>query len=131
MHIRFWGTRGLVPSPISPAALEKKLVSILVAAAGEDTATPEKAQAFLRSLPLFSGSTVGGNTPCLEVVDGDRRIIIDAGSGLRELGRHLMQSEFGAGKGSAEILISHTHWDHIGGFPFFVPAFVPGNQIIF
>ncbi|MBF0562761.1 MAG: MBL fold metallo-hydrolase, partial [Alphaproteobacteria bacterium] len=65
----------------------------------------------------------GGNTSCVEVEAGGHHIILDAGTGIRDLGRHFMR----AGVTHAVLLMSHTHWDHISGFPFFAPAFVPGN----
>jgi phosphoribosyl 1,2-cyclic phosphodiesterase/CheY-like chemotaxis protein len=69
----------------------------------------------------------GGNTSCVEVVTGSgRRFIIDCGTGARALGLHLMAH---APKPiSATMLFSHTHWDHIQGFPFFVPLFSRGNS---
>ena len=74
-------------------------------------------------------SKYGGNTPCFEIrTDSGELIIIDAGMGIWRLGRSLMASEFGKGEGKAYILFSHTHWDHIQGFPFFPPLYVPGNQ---
>ncbi len=77
----------------------------------------------------------GGNTTCVEVVTDDNNIvIIDAGTGLRSLGNQLMSSECGKGHGKASFLFSHTHWDHIQGFPFFTPFFIgkrdsKGNKI--
>ena len=68
----------------------------------------------------------GGNTPCVEVQAGDRLIILDAGSGLRELGNALLAS--GRTPIEADIFFTHFHWDHIQGFPFFTPAFMPGNR---
>ena len=70
----------------------------------------------------------GGNTSCVEVVTkAGQRFIFDCGTGLRLLGMHMMAH---APKPiEATILISHTHWDHIQGFPFFAPAFVPGGRI--
>jgi len=56
-------------------------------------------------------------------------IIIDAGTGLRRLGKALMEEGFGDGRGKASILISHTHWDHVQGLPFFSPLYRAGNQI--
>jgi len=70
----------------------------------------------------------GGNTSCIEVTmakdDGeDIRLILDAGTGLRALGRDYMKR---AGQREAILLLTHTHWDHVNGFPFFTPAYVPG-----
>jgi CheY-like chemotaxis protein/phosphoribosyl 1,2-cyclic phosphodiesterase len=69
----------------------------------------------------------GGNTSCVEAVtEAGRRIIFDCGTGARLLGGHLLAN---APKPiSATILLGHTHWDHIQGFPFFAPAFIPGNK---
>ncbi|MFL7869505.1 MAG: protein kinase, partial [Anaerolineales bacterium] len=58
-------------------------------------------------------------------------MIIDAGTGIRNLGLELMKGPCGKGQGRLHILFSHPHWDHIQGFPFFLPAFIPGNQIAF
>jgi len=60
---------------------------------------------------------------------GGSPIIIDAGTGLRRLGKSLMEEAFGDGKGSTTILISHTHWDHVQGLPFFSPLYREGNQV--
>ena len=71
----------------------------------------------------------GGNTSCVEVrIDDGPRIIIDAGTGLRKLGKEMMQNAFGEGTGSAHLLVSHTHWDHIQGLPFFAPMYQKGNK---
>ncbi len=66
----------------------------------------------------------GGNTSCIEVKAGDYRFILDAGTGIRCLGQDLLQS----GYKNSHLLLTHTHWDHINGFPFFAPAYVPGNS---
>ena len=73
----------------------------------------------------------GGNTSCVEVYieSLNRRIIIDAGSGIRELGNKLVQSSGSNGSLSADIFLTHTHWDHIMGFPFFAPIYVPTSKI--
>jgi len=72
----------------------------------------------------------GGNTPCVEVRDAaGRLLVLDAGIGLYWLGRSLLAGPHGRGKGEVTFLLSHTHWDHIQGFPFFVPAFIPGNHL--
>lgn len=71
-------------------------------------------------------AAVGGNTSCVEVRCGDggeSLIVLDAGTGLRRLGASLR------GRVDAHLFLSHLHWDHIQGFPFFAPAYVPGNRI--
>lgn len=66
----------------------------------------------------------GGNTSCVEVRVGDDVIILDAGSGIRRLGLSLMR-EFKDKTLNITLLVTHTHWDHIQGFPFFIPAYTP------
>lgn len=80
------------------------------------------------SIPAPGAETVryGGNTPCLEVRLNDGTLIIfDAGTGIRGLGLELIRSGEPV---KARLILTHTHWDHIQGFPFFVPAYVKGNQ---
>jgi phosphoribosyl 1,2-cyclic phosphodiesterase len=83
------------------------------------------------SIPSPGPATVryGGNTACVSVsTDAGDLIIIDCGTGARNLGISLLGGPFGKGKGSATLLLSHAHWDHIQGFPFFGPFYVPGNR---
>ena len=61
----------------------------------------------------------GGNTSCLEVTAGEHRLALDAGTGIRNLGRRFLKDDVR----SVYILLTHTHWDHINGFPFFEPAY--------
>jgi phosphoribosyl 1,2-cyclic phosphodiesterase len=69
----------------------------------------------------------GGNTSCIELVtDAGDHLILDCGTGARMLGNEL--NEHTKGPISASILLTHTHWDHIQGFPFFAPLFAPGNH---
>ena len=85
------------------------------------------------SIPCPGETTAkyGGNTACVEVYieSLDRRIIIDAGSGIRELGNKLISDGNGNGRLRAEIFLTHTHWDHIMGFPFFAPIYSPSSEI--
>jgi phosphoribosyl 1,2-cyclic phosphodiesterase len=90
MLVRFWGTRGSIPTP------------------GRST---EK---------------YGGNTTCLEVSCGETIIVLDAGSGIRQLGNAWL-AEFTGETIRADLLFTHLHWDHIQGFPFFAPAYFKGN----
>ena len=85
------------------------------------------------SIPCPGPDTVryGGNTPCIELRFGDQRrlIIIDAGSGIRELGNSLIANDLAKGPIETSIYLSHSHWDHIMGFPFFGPAYIPGTKL--
>jgi len=67
----------------------------------------------------------GGNTSCLEVTAGDRRLVFDAGTGVRGLGKTFLQDDVS----QIHLLLTHTHWDHINGFPFFVPAYDPRRSL--
>ncbi len=82
------------------------------------------------SIPSPSPETTryGGNTSCIEVRFGDQILILDCGSGLRALGASL-NAEFKTRGFNATILISHTHWDHIQGLPFFAPAYADRNHL--
>ena len=73
----------------------------------------------------------GGNSACIELRAGDagRLIIIDAGSGIRELGNHLLRHDLAKGPIVTQIFLSHTHWDHIMGFPYFTPIYIPGSKM--
>jgi ribonuclease BN (tRNA processing enzyme) len=71
----------------------------------------------------------GGNTSCLEIRAGERLIIVDMGTGIRPLGDWLMAHDFKKGPIDADIFITHTHWDHIIGFPVFSPLFIPTSKL--
>lgn len=78
------------------------------------------------SIPTPGPGTVktGGNTSCIEIRCGAKRIIFDGGTGLRVLGESLVKEM----PVRAAMFFSHVHWDHIQGFPFFIPALAPGNH---
>lgn len=82
------------------------------------------------SIPVPGPGTVryGGNTACVEVRADGELIVLDAGSGIRELGLAL-EKEFGSRPINLSLLITHLHWDHIMGFPFFRPSYSDKNQI--
>lgn len=85
----------------------------------------------------------GGNTPCVQLVGFENdepgavmrpdnpQIILDGGTGLTSLQTTLMHRAWGQGQGELHLLLSHYHWDHLIGLPFFKPIFVQGNRIIF
>ncbi len=85
------------------------------------------------SIPCPGPYTIkyGGNTACLELrfEDSDRLIIIDAGTGIRELGNYMMANNLPGSPIKTEIFLTHTHWDHLMGFPFFKPSYVQGTEL--
>ena len=83
------------------------------------------------SIPCPGASTVqfGGNTSCLEIRADEKLVIIDFGTGAKPLGDWLMGNDFRKGPINADIFITHTHWDHIMGFPMFTPLFIPTSRL--
>src|SRR5258708_15860835 len=131
MRVRFWGARGGIPTPMSEAELQDKIKTALQNAVGVDLTAREAIDRYVERLPPYISSTAGGNTSCVEIRAGDQLYILDCGSGLRMLGNQLIREEFGKGRGEAHIFITHTHWDHVQGLPFFNPMYVPGNEFYF
>ncbi len=129
MSVRFWGTRGSLPAPLTLSQLRNKLTSALVAGANMKLDTVERAQHFVESLPFHIGGTYGGNSSCVELSASDNNVVLlDMGSGARLAGQDALQRLAGR-SGDFHIFISHLHWDHIMGFPFFTPAYISGQRI--
>jgi len=132
MRVQFWGVRGSIPTPLSPAEVEAKVIAMAEEVVRAGIRDPEKVTGHLRdNHSMMVRGTVGGNTTCLSVEWPGCTIVIDAGSGIRKLGLQLMDGPFGQGKGEIQMLITHTHWDHIHGFPFFGPLFQRNTINIF
>ena len=131
VRIKFWGTRGSLPVAFRSASLEEKLVRVLVAASGKDLSTPEKARAWMESELDFSVShTFGGDSPCVQLDAGaPEYVLCDLGTGARVFGNEVVSRAGPAKAGVFHVFMSHLHWDHIMGFPFFSPAYIPGNRI--
>ena len=131
MLIRFWGTRGSLPVPLTSPALQQKLIGALVRAAGRGLDTPEKARAFVETELAFPiAHTFGGNTACVEIETGGAEYVLcDLGSGARAFGGAVLARHGPARPQTFHVFLSHLHWDHIMGFPLFAPAYLPGNRI--
>ena len=119
----------LCPVRLVGQDVREKLVNALEQAGPEHLKDAASREAFVDSLPAHLNSCYGGNSSCVHLQVGGHHVIFDGGSGLRVLGNHLLGQEFGKGKGEAHLFLSHTHWDHIMGIPFFVPFYREGNKI--
>ncbi len=131
MRVHFWGSRGSLPTPLDEAAVRGKVRDALLAGRGHDLATPEAIDAFIdRELPFSVRGAYGGNTACVEIVTGgDEFVLCDLGTGVREFGRRLVAERGALRKHCFNVFLSHLHWDHVMGFPFFPPAYIAGNVI--
>jgi len=128
VRFRFWGVRGSLPCPLSPEALKAKISSVIQRVRPEDLAGPNARELFLAGLPPELFGLIGGNTTCLEVEGGAKEIlVVDGGTGIRDLGRFREESDR-SGK-HYHIFMTHFHWDHIQGFPFFAGFFNPRNHV--
>ncbi len=158
MRVKIWGARGSIPTPVQPAEIREKIVRVMLNIAqiknrefkdkfasailndpynfnAKESAERIEIErrrvidTYLDSLSPLAADTASGNTPCIEIRSGQHLFILDAGSGIQKLGMELMKGECGRGQGEIHLFFSHPHWDHIQGFPFFRPAYIPGNKI--
>jgi len=131
MNVRFWGVRGSIPAPMTPARIKSKISAILEQVTPEDIVDAESRERFLAGIPPWLFGTVGGNSPCVSVTfdDPSEYIIFDCGTGIRELGMSLANEKIKASR--FHIFFSHFHWDHIQGLPFFGPCYNPSMKIDF
>ena len=133
MQVHFWGTRGSLPAISTATTVESKIFQAIRAAQGRRLETDDDIKKFiLAEFPFCQRESYGGNTSCVEIVNSGEYILCDAGTGLRDFGASYMKSLTAGDKNLPNvfhIFISHLHWDHIQGFPFFTPAYLPGNHI--
>lgn len=131
LHVKFWGTRGSIPRPQTAAQIHHRIRAVLNAAGPEDIETPADVDAFINGGCRGALPTIyGGNTACVQIhEEGGPSLLLDLGSGARDYAAHVMRTAGPVSKTPYHVLMSHFHWDHIMGFPFFTPAYVPGNVI--
>jgi len=132
MRIRFWGTRGSLPVSLAAKDIKHKITEAVLAAGGRELRTREAVEAFVESdLPFAVSHTYGGNTSCVQIDTGsDEYVLCDLGTGVRPFGHHVLASHGARIPCTFHVFMSHLHWDHIMGFPFFLQAYIPGNRIV-
>ncbi len=132
MYIKFWGTRGSLPTALTCDDVERKIRRALEGAVGLDLSDSDVIDHYIERLPIITKGTMGGETTCMELQSGEQTIVIDMGSGIRKLGLDMLfNRSYGKGHKQIDILVTHTHWDHVQGFPFFIPAYIPHNILNF
>ena len=131
MKVRFWGTRGSIPVAVTAPEIRAKLAAALAGSVGRDLSSPAAIDAYIDSLGFDIAGTFGGHSSCVEVdTGGAEHFVLDLGSGARPLGQAML-NRYGPGQPQTyHVFMSHLHWDHIMGFPFFTPAYLPGNRIV-
>lgn len=131
MRLRFWGTRGSLPVAADAATVAGKIARALVAADGRRFDDERAALEFVTNeLPFSTGGGYGGATSCVEIDRGTGPFLLcDLGSGLRGFGGSAIARYAEGRPRDFRIFLSHPHWDHIMGFPFFGPAYDPQARI--
>ena len=130
MLVRFWGTRGSIPVALTSADIRRKVETALSLAIAKGVDSPDKLRSFIdNDLDFSISQTYGGQSPCVEIETGRAEYLVcDMGSGARAFGVRIMSAQ-NSGPIVVNVLMSHVHWDHIMGFPFFAPAYAPGAHI--
>ena len=130
MRVRFWGTRGSIPVALTSADIRDKVAVALMRSGGRQFASIGEAYDYATQHLDFSLThTFGGHSACVELETGaEEYFVCDMGSGARPFGAHVLARQ-GGRPAHVNVFMSHVHWDHIMGFPFFGPAYVAGTRI--
>ncbi|MBO8131606.1 MAG: MBL fold metallo-hydrolase [Candidatus Marinimicrobia bacterium] len=131
MRIKFWGVRGSIPTPASSIQIKEKIFAILKEIPDNALKSKSSIIDFVNKLDNVYTGVIGGNTSCIELRVNDKFIIFDMGTGIRVLGSYIMKNGLYDMIKEFHIFLSHTHWDHIMGFPFFAPAHFPKTKLFF
>ncbi len=131
MKVCIWGARGSIPATFNADRARAKVKSALEVAVRAGIGPDSNLDDFIdEQLPFSVRSSYGTNTPCVQIDEsGDNYLVCDAGTGLRDLGNKIMEDRGGRPGAHIHLLFSHLHWDHVQGFPFFIPAYIEGNRI--
>jgi phosphoribosyl 1,2-cyclic phosphodiesterase len=140
LRIRYWGVTGTLARSLSPTDVANKLAAAIKHLIDDEALDelvasrpdlPTIRRHLETQLPLYLRSTYGGNSTCVEVQTPEELLILDCGSGFRDLGRELVQRwnapEYRGGR-AGHILLTHAHVDHISAIPFVEPLYDPANH---
>ena len=132
-RIRFWGTRGSLPVSLTAAGVRRKIVTRAARRIGTRVrARTREIDDYVDGLGVAVSGTYGGHSSCVEIeTGGPDYVLCDLGSGLRPFGQAAIARHGPGSPQTYHIFVSHVHWDHIMGLPFFTPAYIPGNRVRF
>ncbi|MEK2688983.1 MBL fold metallo-hydrolase [Bdellovibrio sp. GT3] len=127
--IKFWGVRGSLPSSPPPSAWVNHIEGVLQNFFNSGHHSAHQVSEYIRGLQEPAVGGYGSATTCVELNCGNSQIIIDGGSGIRSISERILNGTAVRKKGPYHIFMTHFHWDHVIGLPFFVPHFIPGEEI--
>lgn len=134
MKARFWGTRGSLPAAADTLDVRGKLVEALKISRGRSFGNDRDIDEFVDGeLPFSTRGYYGTNTACVQIGGGTEYVLCDAGTGIRDFSNHLLSTGMSDPDGRQTVFhlfLSHLHWDHIQGFPFFMPVYSEENSVV-
>ena len=129
-RVRFWGTRGSLPVALTAPELRARVIAAVKGARGATLATDDAVESYVDSLGFPVAGTFGGHTSCVQIENGGSDYVLcDLGSGARAFGQAALQRHGATSPQTYHVFVSHPHWDHIMGLPFFAPAYIQGNRL--
>lgn len=129
IKIKYWGVRGSLPASLTPEGWVREFEHLLRGFFKAGYTGAEQVTDYLHTLSIPQVGGFGTATTCAEVIGPEGTLIIDGGSGIKNLSDHMMAGLAGKGKETINIFLTHFHWDHLIGLPFFAPHFLSGNRI--
>lgn len=125
MKLRMWGTRGSLPRAITHDSFVNLVDTYAKRAEKAGLSSISEFRNALRDGDLGTPLVYGGNTTCNEISYKNHRIFVDMGTGFADSSAEVMAQ----GRTEFTVFVTHLHWDHIMGLPFFVPIYIPGNKL--
>lgn len=129
LSVKFWGVRGSLPSSLSPQGWTSHIDNLVRNFASSNFKDVTDASRFISNQEIVNIGGYGTATTCVEVRSKKTQLIIDGGTGIRNLSEKIMSGTYVPVKGPFHIYMTHFHWDHVIGLPFFTPHFISGTQI--
>ena len=129
VRLKFWGVRGSIPSAPLPHQWTRDFEELMRGFFRAGFHRSEQISDYLKTLPVPVVGGYGTSTTCVEFKAGSQSILLDGGSGIRQFSDTEMTGPAAHGKAEYHIFMTHFHWDHLIGLPFFAPHFIKGNII--